>query len=251
MTSLLRPVLRRATQGQFATVRVWRRLRQRVFIARVTAQAMWVHGKVKFELAPDLIIGRNIRVVVWSGTDTTFRIGPKSRLGDNLTIHMRGGSFYGGIRTDLRTNVSVNIEGDITLDGENTVSFGSVLHCGEKIHLGYAAIMAEYTTVADSTHFHTTADEPVGENVKFAGVEIGRNSFLAPHVSVGRGVTIGPWTVIGPSSAVAKDIPAGVFASGLPAQVVRSLDHPWMADVEAGVPGAPDPETPAWRKHTE
>ena len=229
----------------------WRRLRQLLFVARVQLLAKWERASVTMELAPDVRIGRGVRVYVWRNTQTHFAIGAKSKIGDNVTIHMKGGSFVAGIRTDLRAGTAIQIEGRITLDGENTISYGSVLHCGESVHLGYAAIMAEYASVADSTHFHTTADEPVGENAKFAPIDIGRNTFICPRVSVGRGVTIGPWSVIGPSSVVSKDIPAGVFASGIPAEVVRSLDHPWMADVEAGASDAPDPEWPAWTKHGE
>lgn len=220
---------------------VYRRARQKLFIARVKAMAKWERATVEFDFAPDVQIGRNIRVVVWPGTHTTFKLGPKSWLRDNVVIHMKGGSFVGGIRTDLRQNVAIQIEGRIILDGENTISYGCSLHSGESIHLGYAAIMAEYATIADSTHFHTTPDEPVGENVKFAAVDIGRNTFICPRVSIGRGVTIGPWSIIGPSSAVSKDIPAGVFASGMPCEVVRSLDHPWLDEA--------DPEWPSWTKH--
>ena len=44
--------------------------------------------------------------------------------------------------------------------------------------------MAEYATVADSTHFHTTPDEPVGENVKFAA---GRHRPQHLHLPAGVG----------------------------------------------------------------
>jgi acetyltransferase-like isoleucine patch superfamily enzyme len=219
----------------------YRRLRQKLFIARVKAMAKWERATVEFDFAPDVQIGHNVRVIVWPGTHTTFKLGPKSWLRDNVVIHMKGGSFVGGIRTDLRQNVAIQIEGRIILDGENTISYGCSLHSGESIHLGYAAIMAEYATIADSTHFHTTPDEPVGENVKFAAVEVGRNTFICPRVSVGRGVTIGPWSIVGPSSVVSKDIPAGVFASGVPCEVVRSLEHPWLDEA--------DPEWPSWTKH--
>lgn len=249
MKKLLRPAAQFGRDHQNDVRLAYRQFRQRLFVARVKAMAKWERATVEFDFAPDVQIGRNIRVVVWPGTHTTFSLGPKSWLRDNVVIHMKGGSFVGGIRTDLRQHVAIQIEGRITLDGENTISYGCSLHSGDSIHLGYAAIMAEYATIADSTHFHTTPDEPVGENVKFAGVDIGRNTFICPRVSVGRGVTIGPWSIVGPSSVVSRDIPAGVFASGVPAEVVRSLDHPWMDDVERGAPGAPDPDRPAWTKH--
>ncbi|MDP1793569.1 MAG: acyltransferase [Acidimicrobiales bacterium] len=228
-------------ENEYAIRVAHRRWRQKLFVARVKAVAKWERATVEFDFAPDVQIGRNVRVVVWPGTHTTFKLGPKSWLRDNVVIHMKGGSFVGGLRTDLRQNVAIQIEGRIILDGENTISYGCSLHSGESIHLGYAAIMAEYATIADSTHFHTTPDEPVGENVKFAAVEVGRNTFICPRVSVGRGVTIGPWSIVGPSSVVSHDIPAGVFASGVPAEVVRALDHPWLDEA--------DPEWPSWTKH--
>lgn len=249
MSSPHRRVLRLVSENQYVVRIAYRRLRQKAFIARVKAMAVFEHAKVEFDFAPDVQIGKNIRVFVWPGSVTTVKVGPKSRIGDNVTFHMKGGSFHGGIRTDIRAGSAIQIEGSIVLDGENTISYGCVLHSGESVHLGYAAIMAEYASVADSTHFFTDADDPVGENVKFAPVDIGRNTFLCPRVSVGRGVTIGPWSIIGPSSVVSKDIPAGVFASGVPAQVVRSLEHPWMDDVANEVPGAPDPDWPSRVKH--
>ena len=105
----------------------YRRLRQKLFIARVKAMAKFERATVEFDFAPDVQIGHGVRVIVWPGTHTTFKLGPKSWLRDNVVIHMKGGSFVGGIRTDLRQNVAVQIEGRIILDGENTISYGCVV----------------------------------------------------------------------------------------------------------------------------
>src|SRR5205085_455166 len=83
------------------------------------------------------------------------------------------------------------IDGTLTLDGENTISYGCVLHCGESVHLGYASIMAEYSSLSDSSHFPTDADYPVGANVQFAPSAVGLNTSICPRLSVGRVVTIG------------------------------------------------------------
>ena len=245
------PIVRAVRANQWRVTGASRWLRLKILIARVKLQAKWVSSIVHLNLAADLQLGSGIRMRVWPNTETTVKIGPMSRIGDNVLFDLRGGELIAGVRTDIRAQCSVSFDGKLVLDGENTISYGCVLHCGESVHLGYAAIMAEYSSVADSTHFHTTPDYPVGENVKFAPIEIGRNTFICPRVSVGRGVTIGPWSVIGPSSVVANDIPTGVFASGVPAKVVRSLDHPWMDAVLNNAPGAPDPDTPAWRKHVD
>lgn len=245
MRAVLRRVLAILREHDEEIRVAWRGLRQRLFLARVRVLASRERSRVTIELAPDVRIGRGVRVHVWPGTETTMQLGPRSKIGDNVTLHMRGGELVGGVQTDIRTNAAVHIGGRLTLDGENTVSYGCVLHCEESIHLGYAAIMGEYAGIADSTHIHTTPDAPIGENILTAPVEIGRNTFLCPKVSVGRGVTVGAWTVIGPSSVVAKDIPAGVFASGIPASVIRDLKHPWMAVSAEADGSAPDPAWPA------
>ena len=223
----------------------WRALRQKVFLLRVRILASWARSRVTINFAADVRIGRGVRVHVWPGTETSLTFGPRSTIGDNVTFQLKGGEMVAGVQTHLRTNVVIQLGGRLLLDGENMISYGCVLHCAEHVHIGYAALMGEYAAIVDSNHFHTTADAPVYENASTAPVEIGRNTFLGPRVSVGRGVTIGPWSVIGASSVVAKDIPAGVFASGIPAVVVRDLEHPWMADIALGDPGAPDPAWPA------
>jgi acetyltransferase-like isoleucine patch superfamily enzyme len=230
LSRLLGPVTRpfRARDNEIRVA--WRTLRHKLLLVRVKAIALRERSSVTIELAPDVRIGRGLRVVVLPRTSSSMRLGAGSTIGDNVTLYFRGGALVGGVRTDLRTNVALHIGGHILLDGENVLGYGCVIHCGDSVHMGYATIAGEYCGIADSRHFHTTADEPIQHNTLYAPVEIGRNSLLAPRVSVGRGVTIGPWCVVGPGSVVAKDLPAGVFASGIPAVVVRDLEHPWMTD---------------------
>jgi len=62
-------------------------------------------------------------------------------------------------------------------------------------------------------------------SVRFGGsiarpVHIGRGSWLAAHVSVKCGVTIGRGCLVAANSAVTKDLPDGVRAGGVPAKVL-------------------------------
>jgi acetyltransferase-like isoleucine patch superfamily enzyme len=245
MRAILRRVARLLRERDEDVRLAWRGLHQRAFIARVTLLAKLERSTVSIHLAPDVRIGRGIRVNVWPRTHTTLTFGPRSVIGEGVTFHLKGGDLRGGVQTELRPDAAIHLGGRLTLDGENRISYGCVLHCAEAIHLGYATIVGEHAGIADSTHFHTTPDDPVLHNVATGPVHIGRNTFLCPRVSVGRGVTVGAWTVVGPGSVVSKDIPAGVFASGIPAVVVRDLDHPWMAEIASGADGAPDPAWPA------
>ena len=54
-------------------------------------------------------------------------------------------------------------------------------------------------------------------------IVIGDNCWLAGNVTVVGGVTIGEGCVIGAGSVVTKDIPAGMFAAGVPCKVLREI----------------------------
>ena len=54
-------------------------------------------------------------------------------------------------------------------------------------------------------------------------VTIGNDCWLGANVTVCPGVTIGDGCVIGAGSVVTHDIPAGSFAAGVPAKVIRTI----------------------------
>lgn len=56
-----------------------------------------------------------------------------------------------------------------------------------------------------------------------APVSIGNNVWIASNSVVCPGVTIGDNTIIGAGSVVTKDIPANVFACGVPCKVIREI----------------------------
>ncbi len=54
-------------------------------------------------------------------------------------------------------------------------------------------------------------------------ITIENNCWLAGNVTVCGGVTVGAGSVIGAGSVVTRDIPAGVFAAGVPCRVIRPI----------------------------
>jgi len=54
-------------------------------------------------------------------------------------------------------------------------------------------------------------------------VTIGHDCWLGANVVVCPGITIGDNCVIGAGSVVTRDIPAGTFAAGVPARVIRTI----------------------------
>ncbi len=74
-----------------------------------------------------------------------------------------------------------------------------------------------------------TADHPLDAETRRSGLESGRPIVVGDGVWLGGGaivcpgVTIGENTVVGAGAVVARDLPAGVLALGVPARVVRPL----------------------------
>ena len=55
-------------------------------------------------------------------------------------------------------------------------------------------------------------------------ITIGDGVWLAARVTVLPGITVGPGTIVGAGAVVTRDLPAHVFAAGVPAKTVRSLE---------------------------
>ena len=220
MIGQLRQLEARLLRAIDATRRAW-------FVARLRFFAFWRRTQIDLDIAPDLRVGRRLVVKVAPRSSLTIRIAPRCRIGDDVFLFLTKGSLVWGEDVQLRIRSSINLVGDLVCEGGNIFSYGTVIHCSESIRVGELAGCAEYTTIADSAHFYTEPDVCVSENTVTGRIDIGRNVFLAPRVSVNRDVTIGDFSIVGPNSVVIGDVPRGSFVSGVPAKVVRPLDLPW------------------------
>ena len=79
----------------------------------------------------------------------------------------------------------------------------------------------------DSFEPHKRADTEL-----CAPISIGNNVWIAAGTIICPGVTIGDNTVIGAGSVVTRDIPANVFACGVPCRVVRTLSNTDKTDCQ-------------------
>ena len=215
----------RAAASTFdAAVQAARRAR---LITAIKATAFRVHAEVHLDVAPDLWLGRDVRVTIEPHSHNRLVIGPGSRIEDRVLVMLKGGTVELGPRVELRRDVILNVAGTLVLRGDNPVSWNSVIHCSERVELAEMAGCAEQVTIADSSHYWTTPDEHFWHNVRTGEIYVGRNTWICPKVTLARGAYVGDHCLIASNSVVAGKIPDGSFASGVPA-AVRPMPLPWQ-----------------------
>ena len=221
-----------AGKAVLASQRTRDRVRRARLVADLRRSAWLVGAEVDLDLPADLLVGKDITVQVEPGSRNRFVLGPGSRIEDGVVLMLKGGSVLGGPRIELRRGVVLNIAGTLRLDGDNPVSWGSVIHCSASVHLEEMAGIAEHVTIADSSHFFTTPDEHFWHNVRTGAVRVGRNTWICPKVTLTRTADVGAHCIVGAGSVVIGAVPDGHLASGVPA-VVSPLPLPWDAGRKA------------------
>jgi acetyltransferase-like isoleucine patch superfamily enzyme len=205
-----------------------RRARRAAFLARLQATAELAGATVDVDLAPDVRIGRGVRVELGPATHNVLRLGPGSLLDDRVLVKLKGGTLDGGPRTEVRHDVVLDIDGVLRLEGRNPLSYGTVVHCSNEILIEEMAGIAEQVTIADSSHFFTTPDEHFWHNLRTGRVRVGRNTWICPKVTLARGADVGSHCIVASGSVVTGVVPDGSLASGVPA-TVRPLPLPWRS----------------------
>jgi maltose O-acetyltransferase len=199
----------------------WRRAR---LVASVRFQALLYRCDLHLALAGDVQLGRGVRVVLSLGQPASLEVAARCSIGDDVRIELRGGSFHMGAGGEIRSRCHFILNGRLHLDGANVITTGVTIHCDELISLGQYASMAEYCTLADSSHKQVGEHEWFGDNVVTGRIVIDAHVWLAPKVTVIKGVHIGERCVVASNSVVVRDLPAGHWASGVPAKDLGVLE---------------------------
>jgi acetyltransferase-like isoleucine patch superfamily enzyme len=123
----------------------------------------------------------------------------------------------------------------ITAPGHARVAIGegSFLNLGVMVasmalvEIGSHCMLANGCLVTDANHRFDDFHKPItwqGFDSK-GPTRIGENAWLGAHVVVTSGVSIGERCVIGANSVVTEDIPPFSLAAGVPARVLRRIEH--------------------------
>lgn len=147
-------------------------------------------------------------------SDVRIRMrGSRHKLIIQENCHIQGGSFW--FEDD---------ECQITIGRETTIEEAHIAVTEPKsaIAIGEDCMLA-YDIEIKSGDSHTIIDLESNERVNYAkDVTIGNHVWVAAHVQILKGVSIGQDSVIGSGSVVTTDIPANCIAVGVPAHVART-----------------------------
>jgi maltose O-acetyltransferase len=114
--------------------------------------------------------------------------------------------------------------------------YGTPISIGAGTFVNYDCIMLDVAPITIGAHCQIasrvqflTPTHPIDPEPRRIGWEsakpitLGDNVWLSGGVTVCPGVTIGDHTVVGAGAVVARDLPAGVVAMGVPARVLREI----------------------------
>ena len=167
-----------------------------------------------------------------SVTCRTFEAGSLFYLGHELGGGVRGHDGIDGPRAHRGPGSA--------LGPHNILNANMPIEIGDQVRSGcYLSIWTH------GFHFGHRATE--GFDATFEGVRIEPNVWLGFHVTVLPGVVIGADTIIAGGAVVARDLPGGVLAGGVPAKPIKSLarrvlpdDEMWARVEELLTTGAPN-----------
>lgn len=202
-----------------------RRVGTNLALVRWTVAARLRGIKLSARVHPDarISLGAKLELVRGPGSTVLVELAEGVRIEAGSLVRVTGGaSIELGPDAVIRRFAVLNIAGRLVMEGENLLSWHSVLHCAEQVVFERKAGTGEGVTVVDGRHYRRDPDDHWYQNSATAPVNIGANVWLASHSTVGPGVTIGPATTVAAGSVVLSDVPGNALVAGAPARVVRT-----------------------------
>lgn len=149
-------------------------------------------------------------------------------LPDNvLFLRLRGAlarPFLGRCGANLRLgrNVTFYNPSRILLGQDVYVAQGTWFMAGETIAVGSEVLFGPYCVIVSANHTRNDRSFRFGA-ARQAPIAIGSGSWLAAHVTVTAGSTIGEGCLVAANSVIRGTIPDDSIAAGAPAKVVKNL----------------------------
>lgn len=155
------------------------------------------------------------------------KIGANCRFGRRVQIKVdAGASLVLGDRVLIADDAYLHVFPGATLTIGDGVHINSHVRVSayERVEIGSESGLAAFSSLHDHHHLFDLKSPYEKDGYEGAPVTIGRGVIVLARVGITEGVEIGDYAVIGANSIVTKSIPAGAFAAGIPAKVLRQVE---------------------------
>lgn len=155
-----------------------------------------------------------------------LRVSGESRIELGDRVFIGAGSWLQTLPDDGNDSVAISIGSGSSIAGYCVIS------AVRRVSLEENVLLARNVYISDHIHQYDDPNVPVlAQGVgQIRAVTIGRGAWLGQNVVICPGVTIGKGAVIGANSVVKDDVPDFAVAVGAPARVIRTFQHPSVAD---------------------
>ncbi len=195
-------------------------VRRLLLVCRLRILSVLKRAPLELRVERGVRIEGRVLLRVHPRVSSTVHIGRGARLGDGVRLVLDGGSLSIGRGALLRTGVVLHVRGRLTFEDETLLSYYSVVHCDEEVHIEHRAGLGEHTTITDSRHVKPPAGEWWYRHVETAPVRIGARTWGGAKVTITSGVTVGADAVIAANAVVTNDVPPATVVAGMPARPI-------------------------------
>ena len=163
----------------------------------------------KIRLGDNVVIDDNCVVDAKGDGNAGITIGDNVYIGRNTIVYCKNGDIAIGKNVNISSNCEVFSSNDLSIGDDTVIGAYSYLLSG-----------GEYD-YADTDHKFS---EQSGMNTR-GELSVGSNCWLGARVTVLDAATVGEHCVLGAGAVVTRRVPDHSLAVGVPAKVVKTLDH--------------------------
>lgn len=161
-------------------------------------------------------------------TSATLRIheNVEFRQGVELRVHGKATlEIEPGVRIDRGVRILAANSAHVHIRSGARIGLYSVLNGGDSITVGANSLISGFVYLQTSMHRFEAADRPIKDQHYTHGpVSIGEGAWIAAHVVVMPGITIGTNAVVGSNAVVTRDVADFAVVGGIPAIELRRRD---------------------------
>jgi acetyltransferase-like isoleucine patch superfamily enzyme len=184
-------------------------------------------GTLTLRLGHQVEFGRLVELEVWAGGTNLLELGDYVHVMGFTRLKLRSGAIRIANGSHIREFCMLKSYGELTMGRDVEVSYGTTMHCEERIELEDWVGITDRVTLVDSEHLlDGTGDEHFFHRpVRAEPVHVGRNTFLASNSVVAAGCRIGPNAAVAAGAVLTGgEYPGGWLIAGVPARPLKPLE---------------------------